>query len=57
MDEPLPLVTSSMERLTSLMEKANPILQVALAVEPPESSLPIASQPGQEENSGSTQTG
>ena len=31
MDEPpLPLVTSSMERLTHLIEKAEPILQVGL---------------------------
>jgi predicted PurR-regulated permease PerM len=57
MDEPLPLVISSMERLTSLMEKANPILQAALAVEPHESSLPSASQTEQEENNGNTQTG
>ena len=37
MDEPpLPLVTSSMERLTSLMEKAEPILQAAPTIEPSE---------------------
>jgi predicted PurR-regulated permease PerM len=37
MDEPpLPLVTSSMERLTSLMEKAEPILQAAPPSEPSE---------------------
>ncbi len=46
MDEPhLPLVTSSMERLTHLMEKAEPILQAGLPAEPSESFLspkPIA---------------
>ncbi len=31
---PLPLVTSSMERLTQLIEKAEPILQAGLLVEP-----------------------
>ena len=37
MDEPpLPLVTSSMERLTHLIEKAEPILQAALPAEPSE---------------------
>ena len=37
MDEPpLPLVTSSMERLTRLIEKAEPILQAALPAEPSE---------------------
>jgi putative permease len=41
MDEPPPpLVTSSMERLTHLIEQAEPILQVAL---PPEGSEPIHS--------------
>jgi putative permease len=41
MDEPLlPLVTSSMERLTHLIEQAEPILQVAL---PPERSEPFHS--------------
>jgi len=35
MDEPrLPLVTSSMERLTDLLEKAEPILQAGLPAEP-----------------------
>jgi hypothetical protein len=29
MDEPPPLVTSSMERLTNLIEKAEPILKAA----------------------------
>jgi putative permease len=45
MDEPpLPLVTSSMERLTLLIEKAEPILQTGLPVEPSEpidSTLPV----------------
>jgi hypothetical protein len=36
-DPPLPLVTSSMERLTHLMEKAEPILQAGLVAEPSES--------------------
>jgi len=37
MDEPpLPLVTSSMERLTHLIEKAEPILQASLPAEPSE---------------------
>jgi hypothetical protein len=39
MEEPPPLlVTSSMERLANLLEKAEPILPVAL---PPESSKPF----------------
>jgi len=37
MDEaPLPLVTSSMERLTLLIEKAEPVLQAAQPTEPSE---------------------
>ncbi len=37
MDEPpVPLVTSSMERLTRLIEKAEPVLQAALPAEPSE---------------------
>ncbi len=36
MDEPPPLVTSSMERLTNLIAKAEPILQAALPAEPPD---------------------
>jgi predicted PurR-regulated permease PerM len=44
MDEPpLPLVTSSMERLAHLIEKAEPILQATLPVEPSEPFHP--SQP------------
>jgi predicted PurR-regulated permease PerM len=48
MDEPPPvLVTSSMERLTHLIEKAEPILPAALPAEPPEPLHPP--QPKQEE--------
>jgi hypothetical protein len=35
-EPPLPLVTSSMERLTRLIAKAEPILQAALPAEPAE---------------------
>ena len=43
MDElPPPLVTSSMERLTNLIGKAEPLLQAALPVEPSEPVIPIA---------------
>jgi putative permease len=53
MDEPLvPLVTSSMERLTRLMVKAEPVLQTALPAEPSERLLHIAPQPAQEETNG-----
>jgi len=49
MDEPpLGLVTSSMERLTQLIEKAEPILQASLPAEPSGLLLPIAPQPKQE---------
>jgi predicted PurR-regulated permease PerM len=49
MDEPpLALVTSSMERLTQLIEKAEPILQAGLPAEPSGSLLPISPQPEQE---------
>jgi hypothetical protein len=49
MDEPpLALVTSSMERLTQLIEKAEPILQAGLPAESSELQLPIAPQPEQE---------
>jgi len=49
MDEPpLALVTSSMERLTQLIEKAEPILQASLPAEPSKLLLPIAPQPEQE---------
>jgi len=48
MDEPpLPWVTSSMERLTQLMVKAEPILQGALPAEPSELPLSASSQPQQ----------
>lgn len=41
MDEaPMAVVTSSMERLTHLIEKAEPILQAALSADLPESLLP-----------------
>ena len=46
---PLALVTSSMERLTQLIEKAEPILQAALPAEPSEQLLPTAPQPELEE--------
>jgi putative permease len=50
MDEPpLPLVTSSMERLTRLIEKAEPVLQAALPAEPSEpfqSPQPITAEGG-----------
>jgi len=42
------LVTSSMERLTHLIEKAEPILQAGLPAEPAASLLPISPQPEQE---------
>jgi len=45
---PLPLVTSSMERLTGLIAKAEPILQVALPEEPSEQILQVVPQPVQE---------
>jgi hypothetical protein len=51
MGEPsLPLLTSSMERLSLLIEKADPILKVALPAEPSESVEPILIEPEQEEN-------
>ncbi len=50
MDEPpLPLVTSSMERLTHLIEKAEPILPAALPAEPTEPFLlsqPVTAEGG-----------
>jgi predicted PurR-regulated permease PerM len=55
MDElPPPLVLSSMERLTDLLEKAEPILQAALPAEP--SDLFHSSQPiiGEDETLGTT---
>jgi putative permease len=58
MDEPpQPLVTSSMERLTHLIEKAEPILRAALPAEPSELLSPIASQHEPEEYYGRTQNG
>jgi putative permease len=62
MDEPpLPLVTSSMERLTHLMEKAEPILQAGLPAEPSEQlsspqpvtvegELPVSTKPTKTED-------
>jgi len=56
MDEPpLPLVTSSLERLTRLMVKAEPILQAALPVEPSEQLIGITPQPEQEAYNGHNQ--
>ncbi len=56
MDEsPLPLVTSSMERLTSLMEKAEPILQAAPTVAPSELLLPDVPEPELVEENDRTQ--
>ncbi len=59
MDEPPPpLVTSSMERLTHLIEKAEPILQAdlpaaGLSAEPSGLLLPVTILPKQEEHEGS----
>jgi putative permease len=56
MDGPaLPLVTSSMERLTLLIAKAEPILQSALPEGSSEPLSPIATKPDQGKNNGSTQ--
>ena len=51
-EQALPLVTSSMERLTQLIEKAEPILQAGLPVESSGVLPPIAPQPEQEEQHG-----
>jgi predicted PurR-regulated permease PerM len=49
MDEPpLPLITSSMERLAGLIAKAEPILLAAQPVNTPESLIPVPSQTGSE---------
>lgn len=49
MDEsPLPLVTSSMERLASLIAKAEPILLAAQPANTPEPLIPVSSQTGLE---------
>ncbi|OGO63349.1 MAG: hypothetical protein A2030_00155 [Chloroflexi bacterium RBG_19FT_COMBO_50_10] len=49
MDEPpIPLVTSSMERLTLLIEKAEPILQATQATNSSELFVPNSPQPDQE---------
>lgn len=56
MDEPPPpLVTSSMERLTDLIVKAEPILQTTLPAEPSEQFTPIAPRPEQKEHDDRTQ--
>ena len=47
-EPPVPLVTSSMERLTRLIEQAEPILQAALPAEPSARPAHLAPQPGQE---------
>ena len=53
MDEPpLPLVTSSMERLTCLMEKAEPILQAAPTTAPSEMLLATVARSEQAEENG-----
>jgi predicted PurR-regulated permease PerM len=58
MDEPpLPLVTSSMERLTRLIEKAEPILQTGQTATPSELLFDKAPQPEQEESNGRAQKG
>ena len=56
MDEPPPpVLTSSMERLTRLIVKAEPILQAALPAAPSEQLSHIAPQPEQEEYNGRIQ--
>lgn len=47
-ESPLPLVTSSMERLTSLIAKAEPILLAAQPANTPEPLIPVSSQTGLE---------
>lgn len=55
MDEPpLPLLTSSMERLTRLIAKAEPVLEAALPAEPAERLRSNAPQSDQEEFNGRT---
>jgi hypothetical protein len=49
---PPPLVTSSMERLALLIEKAEPILLASLTDEPSVAGLPIVSKPEQKASSG-----
>ncbi len=51
MDEPpLGLITSSMERLSQLIEKAEPILQAGLPVADPEDGSPVPFHPSQPVN-------
>ena len=53
MDGPaLPLVTSSMERLTQLIAKAEPILQSVVPAGPSEAFVPLAIKPDQGKNNG-----
>ena len=52
---PLPLVTSSMERLNRLIVKAEPFLEAALPAESSEPLLNIVPQPEQEKNNGGAQ--
>ena len=53
MDGPaVPLVTSSMERLTQLIAKAEPMLQSAVSSESSEPLLPLAIKPDQGKNNG-----
>lgn len=55
MDGPaLPLVTSSMERLTQLIAKAEPILQSAVSAGTSEPFVPLAIKPDQGKNNGGT---
>jgi hypothetical protein len=51
MDEPpLALITSSMERLSELIEKAEPILQAGLPVADPGDGSPVPFHPSQPVN-------
>ena len=53
MGEPsIPLLTSSMERLSLLIEKAEPVFKSSLPLEASESVAPIPLEPKQEEKSG-----
>ena len=53
MGEPsIPLLTSSMERLSLLIEKAEPVFKTALPLEASESVAPVPLEPKQEEKSG-----
>ena len=54
---PLPLVTSSMERLNYLMAEAEPILKVVLPVEPSGQLLPATIGPDHKESNGRAKNG